>query len=67
MGYLMMTITSGMQDVLKRFAKVGGEMVFFGQSKNVLEKYLPEVQIVVFVEIIEEKKGSYIVAAVSAK
>ncbi|NLV18876.1 MAG: AMP-binding protein [Bacteroidetes bacterium] len=49
----------------KRFAKVGGEMVSLVRVENVLEKYLPEGANCCVVEIIEEKKGSYIVAAVS--
>ena len=49
----------------KRFAKVGGEMVSLVKVENVLEKYLPEGVQCCVVEVLEEKKGSTIVATVS--
>jgi len=49
----------------KRFAKVGGEMVSLVKVENTLEKLLPEGVSCCVVEIMEEKKGSYIVATVS--
>jgi acyl-[acyl-carrier-protein]-phospholipid O-acyltransferase/long-chain-fatty-acid--[acyl-carrier-protein] ligase len=49
----------------KRFAKVGGEMVSLVKVENILEKYLPEGVSCCVVEIVDEKKGSYIVATVS--
>jgi len=49
----------------KRFAKVGGEMVSLVKVENILEKYLPEGVLCCVVEVANEKKGSYIVAAVS--
>ncbi len=50
---------------LRRFTKVGGEMVSLVKVENILEKYLPEGVSCCVVEISDEKKGSYIVAAVS--
>ncbi len=49
----------------KRFAKIGGEMVSLVKVENTLEKFVPEGVYCCVVEISEEKKGSYIVAAVS--
>jgi len=49
----------------KRFAKVGGEMVSLVKVENILEKHLPEGVSCCVVEIMDEKKGSYIVATVS--
>ena len=51
----------------KRFAKVGGEMISLVKVENVLEKYLPEGVSCCIVEIPDIKKGSFIVAAVSAE
>jgi acyl-[acyl-carrier-protein]-phospholipid O-acyltransferase/long-chain-fatty-acid--[acyl-carrier-protein] ligase len=51
----------------KRFAKIGGEMVSLVKIENVMEKYLPEGVICCIVDIPDEKKGSYIMAAVSAQ
>ncbi len=51
----------------KRFAKVGGEMVSLVKVENIMEKYLPEGVSCCIVEIPDEKKGSYIVASVSAE
>ncbi len=50
----------------KRFAKIGGEMVSLVKVENTLEKLLPEGIKCCVVEISDVKKGSYIVAAVSA-
>jgi len=49
----------------KRFAKVGGEMVSLVKVENTMEKYLPEGVSCCIVEIMDEKKGSFIVATVS--
>ncbi|NSW95878.1 MAG: AMP-binding protein, partial [Bacteroidales bacterium] len=49
----------------KRFAKIGGEMVSLVKVENILEKYLPQGVSCCVVEIMDEKKGSYIVATVS--
>ena len=49
----------------KRFAKVGGEMISLVRVENVLEKLLPNGISCCVVEVSDEKKGSYIVAAVS--
>lgn len=49
----------------KRFTKVGGEMISLVRVENVLEKYLHEGVSCCVVEISDDKKGSYIVAAVS--
>ncbi|MBP8960264.1 MAG: AMP-binding protein [Bacteroidales bacterium] len=49
----------------RRFTKVGGEMVSLVKVENILEKYIPEGVSCCVVEISDEKKGSYIVAAVS--
>ena len=51
----------------KRFAKVGGEMISLVKVENTMEKYLPEGVSCCIVEIPDIKKGSYIVAAVSAE
>jgi acyl-[acyl-carrier-protein]-phospholipid O-acyltransferase/long-chain-fatty-acid--[acyl-carrier-protein] ligase len=49
----------------KRFTKVGGEMVSLVRVENVLEKYIPQGVSCCVVEIMNEKKGSSIIAAVS--
>jgi len=49
----------------KRFAKVGGEMISLVKVENILEKYLPTGVSCCVVEVMDEKKGSYIVATVS--
>jgi len=49
----------------KRFAKVGGEMISLVKVENTLEKYLPTGVACCVVEVLDEKKGSYIVATVS--
>jgi acyl-[acyl-carrier-protein]-phospholipid O-acyltransferase/long-chain-fatty-acid--[acyl-carrier-protein] ligase len=51
----------------KRFAKVGGEMISLVKVENILEKYLPEGVQCCVVEIPDIKKGSFIVATVSAE
>jgi acyl-[acyl-carrier-protein]-phospholipid O-acyltransferase/long-chain-fatty-acid--[acyl-carrier-protein] ligase len=51
----------------KRFAKIGGEMVSLVKVENILEKYIPEGVSCCVVEIPDEKKGSVIVATVSAE
>lgn len=51
----------------KRFTKVGGEMVSLVKVENTLEKYLPPEVLCCVVEIMDEKKGSLIIAAVSAE
>jgi len=51
----------------KRFAKVGGEMISLVKVENIMEKYLHEGVSCCIVEIPDEKKGSYIVASVSAE
>lgn len=49
----------------KRFTKVGGEMVSLVKVENVLEKYVPQGVSCCVVEVLNEKKGSSIIAAVS--
>jgi len=51
----------------KRFTKVGGEMVSLVKVENVMEKYLHHGVSCCVVEVPDDKKGSYIVAAVSAE
>jgi acyl-[acyl-carrier-protein]-phospholipid O-acyltransferase/long-chain-fatty-acid--[acyl-carrier-protein] ligase len=51
----------------KRFAKVGGEMISLVKVENILEKLLPQEVSCCVVEVSDEKKGSYIVATVSAE
>ena len=51
----------------KRFAKIGGEMVSLVKVENIMEKYLPEGVVCCIVDIPDDKKGSYIIAAVSAE
>jgi len=50
----------------KRFAKVGGEMISLVKVENILETHLPAGVSCCVVEVADEKKGSYIVATVSA-
>jgi acyl-[acyl-carrier-protein]-phospholipid O-acyltransferase / long-chain-fatty-acid--[acyl-carrier-protein] ligase len=50
----------------KRFAKVGGEMISLVKVENILETHLPSGVSCCVVEVADEKKGSYIVATVSA-
>lgn len=51
----------------KRFTKVGGEMVSLVKVENVLEKYIPQGISCCVVEVMKEKKGSSIIAAVSGE
>ena len=51
----------------KRFAKVGGEMISLVKVENILETHIPEGVSCCVVEVSDEKKGSYIVATVSAE
>lgn len=51
----------------KRFAKIGGEMVSLVKVENIMEKYLPQGVVCCVVDIPDDRKGSYIVAAVSAE
>ncbi len=50
---------------LRRFVKIGGEMVSLVKVENVLEKYLPEDVSCCVVEVPDAQKGAKIVAAVS--
>ena len=50
---------------LKRFVKIGGEMVSLIRVENSLEKYLPEDVLCCVVEIPDAIKGARIVAAVT--
>jgi acyl-[acyl-carrier-protein]-phospholipid O-acyltransferase/long-chain-fatty-acid--[acyl-carrier-protein] ligase len=49
----------------RRFTKIGGEMVSLVKVENTLEKYLPQGASCCVVEMMDEKKGSYIIATVS--
>ena len=51
----------------KRFAKIGGEMISLVKVENTMEKDLPAGVSCCVVEVSDEKKGSYIVAAVSGE
>ena len=51
----------------KRFTKVGGEMVSLVKVENVLEKFIPQGISCCVVEVMNEKKGSSIIAAVSGE
>lgn len=50
---------------LRRFVKIGGEMVSLVKVENVLEKYLPPDVLCCVVEIPDALKGSKIIAAVT--
>ena len=52
---------------LKRFVKIGGEMVSLVRTESVLEKFLPSGVSCCVVEIPDSIKGARIVAAVTAK
>lgn len=52
---------------LKRFVKIGGEMVSLVAVENEMEKYLPEDVLCCVVELPDALKGSKIVAAVTAE
>jgi acyl-[acyl-carrier-protein]-phospholipid O-acyltransferase/long-chain-fatty-acid--[acyl-carrier-protein] ligase len=49
----------------KRFTKIGGEMVSLVKVENILEKYLPQGASCCVVEVMDERKGSLIVATIS--
>ncbi len=51
---------------LKRFVKIGGEMVSLVRTESVLEKYLPSGVSCCVVEIPDSIKGARIVAAITA-
>ncbi len=50
---------------LKRFVKIGGEMVSLVKVESVLEKYLPENTVCCVVDVPNPTKGSDIVAAIT--
>lgn len=50
---------------LKRFTKIGGEMISLVKVENVLEKYLPEDVLCCVVEIPDATKGAKIIAVVT--
>jgi acyl-[acyl-carrier-protein]-phospholipid O-acyltransferase/long-chain-fatty-acid--[acyl-carrier-protein] ligase len=50
---------------LKRFVKIGGEMVSLIRVENALEKYLPEDVLCCVVDVPDAIKGARIVAAVT--
>ncbi|MBC8526720.1 MAG: AMP-binding protein [Candidatus Cloacimonetes bacterium] len=52
---------------LRRFVKIGGEMVSLVRVENILEKLLPEDAVCCVVDVPNPKKGSDIVAAVTTK
>lgn len=52
---------------LKRFVKIGGEMVSLVKVEDVLEKLVPEKARVCVVEVPDQMKGARIVAAVTEK
>ncbi len=52
---------------LKRFVKIGGEMVSLVKIESILEKYLPEDGQCCVVEIPDAMKGAKIVAVLTAK
>lgn len=52
---------------LKRFVKIGGEMISLAKVESILEKYLPEGTISCVVEIPNPIKGADIVAAVTTQ
>ncbi len=51
---------------LKRFVKIGGEMVSLIRVENALEKYLPDDVLCCVVDVPDAVKGARIVAAVTA-
>ena len=52
---------------LKRFMKVGGEMVSLVKVEDVLERFLPDGTSCCVVELPDQKRGAKIVAAVTVK
>ncbi len=52
---------------LKRFVKIGGEMVSLIKVENVLEQYLPDDVLCCLVDVPDAIKGARIIAAVTAE
>jgi acyl-[acyl-carrier-protein]-phospholipid O-acyltransferase/long-chain-fatty-acid--[acyl-carrier-protein] ligase len=52
---------------LKRFAKIGGEMVSLVQVESVIEKYLPQETEACVVEVPDARKGAMIAVALSGE
>jgi acyl-[acyl-carrier-protein]-phospholipid O-acyltransferase/long-chain-fatty-acid--[acyl-carrier-protein] ligase len=52
---------------LKRFVKIGGEMVSLVRTESVLEKMLPQGVVCCIVEVPDSLKGAKIVAAITQK
>ena len=52
---------------LKRFVKIGGEMVSLIRVENVLEQYLPDDVLCCLVDVPDAIKGARIIAAVTAE
>ena len=52
---------------LKRFAKIGGEMVSLVQVESVIEKYLPQEPEACVVEVPDARKGAMIAVALSGE
>jgi len=52
---------------LKRFVKIGGEMVSLVRVENALEKHLPENVLCCVVEIPDSQKGAKIIAVITEK
>ena len=52
---------------LKRFVKIGGEMVSLVRTESVLEKVLPQGVVCCVVEVPDSLKGAKIIAAVTQK
>jgi acyl-[acyl-carrier-protein]-phospholipid O-acyltransferase/long-chain-fatty-acid--[acyl-carrier-protein] ligase len=52
---------------LKRFVKIGGEMISLVRVEEILEKYLPDDVLFCVVDVPDEIKGSEIVAALTTK
>jgi acyl-[acyl-carrier-protein]-phospholipid O-acyltransferase/long-chain-fatty-acid--[acyl-carrier-protein] ligase len=52
---------------LKRFVKIGGEMVSLVKTENVLEELIPEGSSCCVVDVPDSAKGARLVAAVTAK
>ncbi len=51
----------------KRFAKIGGEMISLVKVENIMEQHMPDGLSCCVIEVPDEKKGSFIVAAVSGE
>ncbi|MBL7108136.1 MAG: AMP-binding protein [Candidatus Cloacimonetes bacterium] len=52
---------------LRRFVKIGGEMISLVRVENILEKLLPDESVCCVVDVPNPKKGAEIVAAVTTK